>query len=522
MLGINKETLNLRELILIICVLSVSITLLNALFSIYQVQRHHVISETMEKNYTYAKKMAEVTEVFTESAVQQVKYTADILGSNFVNKELIKKELNRLQEQAGLFNSTVLVDSEGVIVSTSRNVSDVVGVLLKNEAVINSLRKEIPFITEPFISPKGNYLICISYPIFSPSKEYLGYVGGTIYLKDNNVLKSLLDEHSLSDGSYLYVVDSGKTIIYHPDQALTGKLAENVDVVNLVLEGKEGSFEAVNYFGEEVLAGFSPVNSTGWGIIVQRAKSLSFDLLESQIYSVLVRTLPLSLCTFILIWVTSTTISKPLSQLARSIKRANVEDSEPVDFNKIKPWYFEASLLKSSVVKTFTDVSNTIEKLHSNSLTDVMTGLTNRRGFEEALDRLKEDNRPLSIMAIDIDFFKKVNDTYGHSVGDEVLKELSNLIKWQSRKTDILCRIGGEEFMVFLAEMNLENAFEKAERLRKHVEEHQFASIGNLTVSIGVSHWTGSGETLHVAIQKADTALYQAKRKGRNRTEVNV
>ncbi len=522
MLGINKETLNLRKLILVICIFSVSITLINAFFSIYQVQRDHIIRDTLETNHTCAKKMAEVTDVFSESTMRQVEFSAELLGRHFTSKDYIERELNRLQQQANLFNSTVLVDNEGFIVSTSKNITKAEGVQIKDEAILHSINKVQPFITKPFLSLKGNYLLCISYPIFSPNKEYLGYLGGTIYLKDNNVLKSLLDDHSHSDGSYLYVVDNSKTIIYHPDSTLIGKVVEDNEGVNSALEGKDGGLEVVDYFGEKVLAGYAPVQTTGWGVVVEKSKSLSFDLLESQIHSVFARTIPLSLFTFILIWITSATISKPLWQLARSINRTNMEDFEPVDFKKIKPWFFEAYLLKSAVVKTSKDVSNTIEKLHCNSLTDVMTGLTNRRGFEEALERFKESKKPLSIMAIDIDFFKKVNDTYGHSVGDEVLKELSNLIKSQSGKTDVLCRTGGEEFMTFLAEMSVENAFEKAERLRKHVEQHQFASIGNLTVSIGVSHWTGSGETLHMAIQKADTALYQAKRKGRNRTEVNV
>lgn len=522
MLAINRETLNLRKLILFICIFSVSITLFNTFFSIYQVQREQLIRNSMETNYAYAQKMAEVTEVFTKSAMRQVEYLADILGRDFDSKELIDHELNRLQEQAGLFNSTVLVDSKGTIVSTSKNISKAEGIQLTDETLLQSLNKVQPFITKPFVSPKGNYLICISYPIFSPNKEFLGYLGGTIYLKDNNVLNSLLDNHSYSNGSYLYVVDSSKAIIYHPDKSLIGKVVDNNHAVDLALEGGGGSIETISYFGEEVLAGYSPVNNTGWGIIIQRSKSVSFDILDGQLHSVLVRTIPLSLFTFIFIWVASSTISKPLWQLAMSINKANVEHSDSVSLKKIKPWYFEAFLLKSAVIKTFTDVSNTIEKLQNDRLTDVMTGLTNRRGFEEAVDKLKERKSPLSVMAIDIDFFKKVNDTYGHSIGDEVLKELSNLIKCQSRKTDILCRTGGEEFIVFLAEMSIESAFAKAERLRKNVEQYGFAHIDKLTISIGISHWTGTDQSLNKSIRKADDALYRAKRNGRNRCEVNV
>lgn len=521
MLGINKETLNLRKLILFICIFSVSMTLFNAFFSIYQVQREQIIRDAMEANHTYAQKMAEVAEVFTESLMRQVEYSAGMLGSELENKELVDKELNRLQEQPGVFNSTVLVDKEGYIIATSKNITKAEGVKLKDKTLLQTLSKVQPFISKSFLSPKGNYLISISHPIFSEGKEYIGYIGGTIHLKDNNVLKSLLDNHSVSNGSFLYVVDNSKTVIYHPDQTLIGKIVDN-DAVKLVLDGNKGSIETVGYFGEEVIAGYSPVHSTGWGVIIERPKSVSLDILEDQVHSVFWRIIPLSLLTFIFIWVTSATISKPLSQLASSINRENIGRSESVNLIKIKPWFFEAFLLKKAVIKTFADVSNTIEKLNNDRLTDVMTGLTNRRGFEEALDELQERKSSFSIMAIDIDFFKKVNDTYGHDIGDKVLRELSNLIKSQSRKSDILCRIGGEEFIVLMSEMSVENAFMKAERFRQNVEQHKFEHIGNLTISIGVSRWVGAGQSIHMSIKKADDALYKAKRHGRNRCVINL
>lgn len=110
--------------------------------------------------------------------MRQVEFSAELLGRHFTSKDYIERELNRLQQQANLFNSTVLVDNEGFIVSTSKNITKAEGIQIKDEAILHSINKVQPFITKPFLSPKGNYLLCISYPIFSPNKEYLGYLGG--------------------------------------------------------------------------------------------------------------------------------------------------------------------------------------------------------------------------------------------------------------------------------------------------------------------------------------------------------
>ncbi|HDD35248.1 MAG TPA: GGDEF domain-containing protein [Candidatus Desulfofervidus auxilii] len=162
------------------------------------------------------------------------------------------------------------------------------------------------------------------------------------------------------------------------------------------------------------------------------------------------------------------------------------------------------------------------EKIRLSSITDALTGLYNRRYFMERLEieweRAKRYQRPISLLILDIDHFKRINDTYGHLAGDKVLKTLGKLISKQLRKTEIAGRYGGEEFTILVPETNAEGAIKLAERLRKMVEEYPFAINGtiNVTVSIGVSDAEGI-ETINDLIQKADAALYQAKETGRNR-----
>lgn len=162
------------------------------------------------------------------------------------------------------------------------------------------------------------------------------------------------------------------------------------------------------------------------------------------------------------------------------------------------------------------------------SITDGLTGLFLRRYF---VDRLKNEmkraaryDRCMSLLMIDLDFFKKVNDTYGHMVGDRVLRDVGSIIKNGLREIDIPCRYGGEEFAVLLPETNCLGAIVVAERLRKIVERDSFEVGGGvtikLTLSIGVASFPDDANLPDFLLAKADKMLYKAKREGRNRTIV--
>jgi len=127
----------------------------------------------------------------------------------------------------------------------------------------------------------------------------------------------------------------------------------------------------------------------------------------------------------------------------------------------------------------------------------------------------------LSLIMFDIDHFKKVNDTYGHAVGDYVLQTLTQIVKMDLRETDYLVRWGGEEFIIIAPDTDVRRAEILAERVRKSAEEYSFDQVGTVTVSFGVTQFTGD-DTEDTFIKRTDDALYSAKRMGRNRVEVIV
>jgi two-component system, cell cycle response regulator len=158
--------------------------------------------------------------------------------------------------------------------------------------------------------------------------------------------------------------------------------------------------------------------------------------------------------------------------------------------------------------------------------TDALTGLYNRRYMETHLSHLVEHSinrgKPLSALAIDVDFFKPVNDTHGHDVGDKVLQELATRIRENIRNVDMPCRVGGEEFIIILPATELHLAQKIGERIRKAIAAKPFSTgvlsgTLNITVSVGLSTLAGSSDKVDDFLRRADQALYRAKREGRNR-----
>lgn len=173
------------------------------------------------------------------------------------------------------------------------------------------------------------------------------------------------------------------------------------------------------------------------------------------------------------------------------------------------------------------DLVETNKRLELLSITDGLTKLHNHRHFQDELARAFEESqryeRPLSLALVDIDYFKKVNDTHGHAVGDEVLRKISSIFRDSIRATDLAARYGGEEFAVMMPEIALEDARAFAEKIRSLVEStpiHTQAGVINVTVSIGVSSVPHTRiATAQDLIIAADRALYRAKRNGRNQVQ---
>jgi diguanylate cyclase (GGDEF)-like protein len=167
-------------------------------------------------------------------------------------------------------------------------------------------------------------------------------------------------------------------------------------------------------------------------------------------------------------------------------------------------------------------------RLLARALRDALTGLYNRGYLEESLERetsrSRRSEQPLGVMLVDVDHFKRINDSSGHAAGDAVLRAIGQYLLSLARAEDIPCRYGGEEFVLVMAHASPATVRERAERLRAGVQalsiEHDGRAIGPITLSVGIAMFPEHGDDWRAVLQAADTALYAAKAAGRNRVEM--
>ncbi|WP_373482720.1 GGDEF domain-containing protein [Acetobacterium sp.] len=205
-----------------------------------------------------------------------------------------------------------------------------------------------------------------------------------------------------------------------------------------------------------------------------------------------------------------------------------------ISFTDINISEFLAAMIHIAIVIFLSSISSysvnyykRIQYLHNIELvkmaeTDALTGIYNKAKFNQEYaqmaDNAKARSRDLAVIMFDIDDFKAVNDNFGHLVGDQVLKELTALVRRNINKTDILARWGGEEFVIILPDSQLEEALKVAQRLRMIISEHPFHITGAITCSFGVGSFKHD-DTVDTLLHRVDERLYRAKKSGKNRVE---
>lgn len=183
----------------------------------------------------------------------------------------------------------------------------------------------------------------------------------------------------------------------------------------------------------------------------------------------------------------------------------------------------ERRIREQELLEVNTLLDRRSQALETLAKTDSLTGAFNRQGIEDAIKQgmreWRQHSKPLSIVMMDIDYFKRINDTYGHAAGDSVLAGISQLVQEHVRTTDLFARWGGEEFVLVCRNTRMSYAAHIAEKLRRLIEEHHFTEAGQVTASFGVASLRDSAG-IDELFKSADEALYRAKAKGRNAVEV--
>ncbi|EJL93999.1 sensor domain-containing diguanylate cyclase [Pantoea sp. GM01] len=505
---------DLRTLIALLAITSIVITLANALYATWRVQRMVLIESTLEANRAYATKLAATTEVFFQLAQSQLHYSATQLGNDFDDDDLAQQEVNRLREQTNSFNSVAVVDSNGIVKAISPESLMLKGMRLTSQSSREALAQRQPMVSRPSISAANNLIVFVSWPIWSKDGRYLGYVGGTIYLKKKSILNALLGEQFYRDGTQVYVMDRNNQVLYHQNSQLIGKSAPAIISERQRQQQTNGEVQ-LSEEGKAKLAGYAIVPTTGWMVVALKPTDATLAPLSGLLLKVLKNSVPFALLTLLVAVILARLIALPLWQLAR---KASQMDSQGVstEIGGIRAWYFEAAQVKRALLTGIGLVQDKIGRLKSEVQTDPMTNLLNRRGLSAVLDYFSTMRQSFSVLALDIDHFKRVNDTFGHDVGDEVIKHVARTLRHSARQTDVVCRNGGEEFLMLLPATSVEDARILAERVRISIAENWIDQVGNVTLSVGIADWQPDGGAQEQSLKQADAALYQAKNAGRN------
>ncbi|WP_130804384.1 sensor domain-containing diguanylate cyclase [Acinetobacter ihumii] len=512
--------LNLRKLILFLAIFSVLSLFIISLLVNYYIQKNQLIENSLSVNMEYASKIARGTNSHFKSMLQELDYSAHVLGQAFDNDQIRQAEVNRLKFQSNYFDSLIISDRHGNILSFAPEK------LQLNKNVVNttlgfkmSLTQQKTVVTPPYYSVKNNLIVFLSQPVFDQNRRYLGFIGAAIYLKSDNILNELLTIKYRYKNSYMYVIDSNQRIIFHPDQQLIGKEVKNNTGLATILTEKNGKIRLINSQGIDNLAGFAHIPTTDWIVVSQQPTRDLLAQASSIIVKIIAGMLLFYVFIFFIVWRISFLISNPLAQLAKMASHLNsVETDQKI--KQIEPWYYEVLKFKLSLLLSSQQFKEKISELNFYVNTDPLTGFYNRRGMRLFLDEFQKSGTPFAVISIDIDHFKRINDIYGHETGDLVLKNIATTIERNSRDIDACCRIGGEEFIVLSPNSDLNNAYHLAERIRQTIANTKIEDIGTITVSIGIAHWPISDNEISRVFKLADDKLYVAKAEGRNRVKI--
>lgn len=500
--------------------LSVLLTLTISIISSTQAQKKSLIHNTLALNFTTAVQMSKTMDSLFQFMQSGLTHAAGNFNESWetLPQEDMESRLDLIRNSGGYFNSIVLVDEEGKVRATSPSSIGTTGSRITSQAGRTALKSKKAFISEVYMtSVTKRIIVFISEPLFDQNGNYQGFIGGSIYLQDKNVLNQIFGGQFEKNGtSYFYIVDSKGQLLYHPDKNRIGKDISANPVVQQLMKGKGGMQQYVNLDKVDSLAGYTPIPSSGWGIVVvSPTKIINDQLLRHVLQLLLYMLVPLAVLIFIVVW-TARQIVNPFVSLANVVR--NFEQGGSVPSKPRVHWNREADLLTDTVVRALHNFRRQSEQLTHEAMTDPLTGLMNRRTFEDTIRRWIDQRVPFAILVLDIDKFKVINDTYGHQTGDVVLKQVAGIIQAGVTPQDVSSRFGGEEFVVLLRNLEPSEAFPKAEEIRESVEQAVLIIDHPVTLSIGVALYPQHSSTATELFHLADNALYLAKEGGRNRT----
>ena len=372
------------------------------------------------------------------------------------------------------------------------------------------------------------WLISISKVLINKQNKLEGVV--VIDTSMDSIIKNLFERDEIYSSSYSYVVDKKGNIIIHHRKDLLGQNFKNIVETKDSFSNQSGRMSYV-FEKDSKIAYYTNLDSLGWTVESEVNKSqILHNLLIRILLSMSIVVLASLFVGQVISRILGNKIITPLKTLEQhiiDIIEGKKSDNNQDDNNLISD-YEEINTIANGIEKLThhslfqknIELAAKNELLEKLSQTDYLTGILNRRKINEELQKeyqraKRYDNSTFSIVLLDVDWFKNINDTYGHDKGDIVLKEIVSVISSQLRITDNLARWGGEEFLILCPSTDLSGAATIAKKIQSAIEKNNFSISHKITISGGVCEYNNS-LSLDDLIIKADYKLYEAKSKGRN------
>jgi diguanylate cyclase (GGDEF)-like protein len=430
------------------------------------------------------------------------------------------------------YEELILLDLSGKTLATS---AKKVGPLKMPEKWLETARSDDHIIGKPYFDQTSQIpVMVIATPILAGRNRIMGVLA----IKLNFQAIGLMLKNYARDGEVDLQLITQEGILLVSSQPIPLKSFRKIMVektLDRLFSKERVPLKYTGYQGKAVVGTLKKVQDLDWGVVAEKDRQKAY----SEIIRLRNLTLGLfagvllliGLCAYLL----GLSMVRPLDRLTKGADKVAAGDLE-VDlpvlsrsevgyltqvFNHMVARLSKGREQLAAANEALTEKNKELEIL---SVTDSLTGLYNRKHLMESLTgeigRSSRYERPFSLLIIDIDHFKKFNDTYGHLAGDDVLRKMGEVFRESIRGCDYAARYGGEEFVIVMPEIGRDQGVQAAERIRASVAKEKIDAQGNsvtVTISVGVASFPEHGDDAQTIISKADTALYQAKRRGRDR-----
>jgi diguanylate cyclase (GGDEF)-like protein len=482
------------------------------------ITEHRYQARVLSSSYEVSENLAEITdpETSARTRTQAQKHLEDYLGS--------------IDERFTDYEELVAWDATGTVVAGSREPA---GMIHLPEDWLDLVHDGETVIGEAYRDDDVDAdVMIIAESIRDGEDAFLGAWGAKITFDPvTEILAAIVADTSRE----LYVMTRDGRVLASSSGASPVRRSLDAASVRELFTHEMESVDFLSADRVEVLGTVQTVPALDWGVVAQRDREQSYKAVARVRNLTLVLIATVLLCIGIAAYLFCLTIVRPLNRIsggASAVAEGDFDIDLPVygrseishmtgAFNEMVERLREYRDENASIHRK---LRHRNEALHERSITDGLTGLYNRSHMPDMLTkqlaRARRYGHAFSLLMIDIDHFKRYNDTHGHQTGDDALVDVAQVLRDSTRSCDYATRYGGEEFLVVLTATERSGAAEFAERIRSRVEEMRSKGRSAVTISIGVASYPENGTDIEAIIRAADAALYACKRNGRNRVEL--